>query len=76
MRRERDGTIHAQGFFCAALREDPEGYRRGKAPLQDWVRSGNWGKAVLRAGPYNDDARLADLVKELTARLTAWDTER
>jgi hypothetical protein len=70
------GRFTPKDILCAALHRDREGYRLGKAPMQDWVRSGNWGDAVLRAGPYNDDARLHDLATELVGRLTAWDAER
>jgi hypothetical protein len=71
-----EGRFTPKDILCAALQKDREGYRRGKAPMQDWVRSRNWGGAVLREGPYNDDARLAELVKELAARLMAWDAEQ
>ena len=67
------GRFTPKDILCAALQKDPEAYVRGKAPMQDWVISGNWGRVVLKAGPYNDDARLDDLAKELAARLAGWD---
>jgi hypothetical protein len=67
------GRFTPKDILCAALQKDREAYLRGKAPMQDWVSSGNWGRAVLRAGPYNDDARLDELAKELADRLATWD---
>ena len=47
------GRFTPKDILCAALQKDPEAYARGKSPMQDLVISGNWGRAVLRAGPYN-----------------------